>query len=83
MNTLRDGTPFKEVIEVKRVYQHPNYQYPKLYDDIAVVELGRRIAYDYEKVGGAGNLRLSLSDSSSTETALSVWSRTRRRTTVV
>ena len=83
MNTLRDGTPFKEVIEVKRVYQHPNYQYPKQYNDIAVVELGRRIAYDYEKVGGAGNLRLLLSDSSSTETALSVWSRTRRRTTVV
>ena len=51
MNTIRDGTPFKEVIEIKRVYQHPNYQYPKLYDDIAVVELGRRIAYDYEKVG--------------------------------
>ena len=54
MNTLRDGTPFREVVEIKRVYQHPNYQYPKLYDDIAVVELGRRIAYDYDKVGGAG-----------------------------
>merc|ERR1712226_1345785 len=51
VNTLRDGTPFKEVIEIKRVYQHPNYQYPKLYDDIAVVELGRRIAYDYDKYG--------------------------------
>ena len=51
VNTIRDGTPFKEVIEIKRVYQHPNYQYPKLYDDIAVVELGRRIAYDYDKVG--------------------------------
>ena len=50
MNTLRDGTPFKEVIEAKRVYQHPNYEYPKQYNDIAVVELGRRIAYDYEKV---------------------------------
>merc|ERR1712038_504761 len=83
VNTLRDGTPLKEVIEVKRVYQHPNYEYPKQYDDIAVVELGRRIAYDYEKVGGAGSLGLSLSDSSSTETAMSVWSRTRRRTTVV
>ena len=56
MNTLRDGTPFREVIEVKRVYQHPNYEYPKQYNDIAVVELGRRIAYDYEKVGGAGSL---------------------------
>jgi len=51
VNTIRDGTPFKEVIEIKRVYKHPNYQYPKLYDDIAVVELGRRIAYDYEKYG--------------------------------
>jgi len=51
VNTLRDGTTFKEVIEIKRVYQHPNYQYPKLYDDIAVVELGRIIPYDYEKYG--------------------------------
>ena len=50
MNTLRDGTQFKEVIEIKRVYQHPNYRYPLLYDDIAVLELGRRISYDYEKV---------------------------------
>ena len=61
MNTLRDGTPFREVVEIKRVYQHPNYQYPKLYDDIAVVELGRRIAYDYDKVGNCLCLASDLS----------------------
>ena len=32
------------------MYKHPNYQYPKLYDDIAVLELGRRIDYNFEKV---------------------------------
>ena len=34
---------------MKKVYTHPNYKYPSLYDDIAVVELGRRIVYDYEQ----------------------------------
>ena len=47
---IRDNTRYKEVVEVKKVYKHPNYEYPKLYDDIAVLELGRRIVYDYEKV---------------------------------
>ena len=40
----------QELLEMKKVYTHPNYVYPSLYDDIAVVELGRRIVYDYEKV---------------------------------
>ena len=39
------------MIEVKRVYKHPNYRYPKLYNDLAMIELGRRITYDYKKVG--------------------------------
>ena len=56
VNNFRDGTPFKEVIETKRYYKHPNYQYPLLYNDIAVVELGRRIAFDYEKVSVGGYL---------------------------
>ena len=51
VQTLRDGTPFKEVIEAKRVYEHPHYQYPLLYNDVAMIELGRRIPYDYDKVG--------------------------------
>ena len=78
MNTIRDGTPFKEVIEIKRVYQHPNYQYPKLYDDIAVVELGRRIAYDYDKVGGTKYYiyLLFTRDFFSTGTVPPVWTRT-------
>ena len=52
VQNLRDGTPFKESIEAKRVYQHPHYQFPLLYNDIAMIELGRRIPYDYEKVVG-------------------------------
>merc|ERR550539_1197657 len=51
IQNLRDGTPFKELIEVKRVYQHPHYKFGLLYNDIAMIELGRRIAYDYEKYG--------------------------------
>ena len=36
---------------MKKSYTHPHYEYPSLYDDIAVVELGRRIVYDYDKFG--------------------------------
>ena len=35
---------------MKKAYIHPAYKYPSLYDDIAVVELGRRIVYDYDQV---------------------------------
>ena len=31
-------------------YNHPKFTYPSLYDDIAVIELGRRISYDVDKV---------------------------------
>ena len=50
INTIRDNTAHKELIEMKKAYVHPHYKYPFLYDDVAVVELGRRIVYDYEKV---------------------------------
>jgi len=50
VNTIRDGTPFKESIERKKIYKHPNYVYQRLYDDIALVELGRRISYNFDKV---------------------------------
>merc|ERR1719450_1865134 len=40
---IRDKTKNKEFIEVRRFFKHPFYIYPKLYHDIAVVELGRRI----------------------------------------
>ena len=35
---------------MKKVYKHPHYRYPSLYDDIAMIELGRRIEYNFDKV---------------------------------
>ena len=49
-NHFREGTFYKDEIELKKIHKHPNYIYPNLYDDIAVVELGRRIEFDFEKV---------------------------------
>ena len=33
------------------MFKHPQYQFPSLYNDVAVVELGRRIEYNYDKYG--------------------------------
>ena len=38
---------------MRRIFKHPFYIYPKLYWDIAVVELGRRIEYNFDKFGDA------------------------------
>jgi len=38
-------------VEIKRVYKHPDYRYPNLYNDVAVLELGRRIEYNFDKFG--------------------------------
>jgi len=51
INTIRDNTEHIEIVEIKKVYKHPLYKYPNLYDDIAVLELGRRIEYNYEVFG--------------------------------
>ena len=51
VNTVRDNTPYKELVEIKRVYKHPNYKVPNLYDDVAVLELGRRVEYNFIKFG--------------------------------
>ena len=40
-----------EWIEVIQVYNHPDYLYPNLYNDIAILKLGRRIQFDYENTG--------------------------------
>ena len=48
---IRDQTNHTEFVEIKRVYRHPNYKYPIFYDDVAVLELGRRIEYDFDKFG--------------------------------
>jgi len=51
INTIRDNTQYRELVEIKKVYTHPSYSYPSLYTDIAVVELGRRVEYDFKKFG--------------------------------
>ena len=37
---VRDGTIHQDEIEIRRVFKHPNFKFPSLYDDIAVAELG-------------------------------------------
>ena len=37
---MRDGTDFKESVEIRRVFVHPGFKFPSLYNDIAVAELG-------------------------------------------
>jgi hypothetical protein len=51
LTTIRINTKYKEVMEVKRVYKHPLYKFGRGYDNIALVELERRIAYDYDIFG--------------------------------
>ena len=46
---IRHGTPFEETIEIRKVYRHPDYKNPRLYNDVAVLELGRRIEYDFKR----------------------------------
>jgi len=51
VNNIRQNTINREVIDIKRVYVHPLYKYPNLYNDIAVLELGRRIEYNWDVFG--------------------------------
>ena len=37
---VRDGTIYEETIEIRRVFVHPGFRFPSLYDDIAIAELG-------------------------------------------
>ena len=49
--TLRDETSYQEAIEVKKIYKHPSYVSPNLYNDIALLKLGRRVEYKFDKFG--------------------------------
>ena len=40
--TIRDNTPYKEVIPIKRQWKHPLYNFPQFYYDIAIYELGKK-----------------------------------------
>ena len=48
---FRDNTNFVERIEIKRIYRHPLYKFPQLYNDMVVLELGRRVVFDFDKYG--------------------------------
>ncbi len=37
---LRDDTDAEEHIEIRRVFVHPKFTFPQLYNDIAIGELG-------------------------------------------
>ena len=50
MKRIRVDTDYVENLEIKKVYIHPKFSNPQLHDSIAVIELGRRIAFDVEKV---------------------------------
>lgn len=39
--TIRQGTPYEETVEIKRIFAHPNFHLPSLHDDIAIGQLGR------------------------------------------
>jgi hypothetical protein len=49
--TIRFNTQYRETIEMKRVYRHPLYEYGRGYNNIALIELGRRIVFNYDKFG--------------------------------
>ena len=51
VNTVRDKTRYKSRVEIKKVYRHPLYKAPSLYNDIAVGEFGRRLEYDFDRFG--------------------------------
>ena len=61
--TIRDKSENENSIEIKRVYQHPDYQDGSLYNDIALLELGRRIIFDYEDVSFILNFKFRILNS--------------------
>lgn len=46
---IRDNTPFKEIVEIRRQFTYPLYEFPFLYNDIAIFELGTYFSLDIQK----------------------------------
>ena len=61
--TIRDNSENENIIGIKKLYKHPYFQYPSLYDDIALVELGRRIVFNFDDVSFFYNFSLELKES--------------------
>ncbi len=57
---LRDDTDWKENIEIRRVFVHPSFQFPNLYHDIAVAELGNNTDWDHSLHEQVGSLELNI-----------------------
>ena len=56
--SIRDNTPYEEVIGIKREWQYPLYTHPEFYYDIAVFELGKEINSKLEFTNKS-NMKLS------------------------
>ena len=56
--SIRDNTPYEEVIAIKREWQYPLYTHPEFYFDIAVFELGKEINLKL-KFTNKSNMKLS------------------------
>jgi len=52
IQTLRDTfNEISESIEVRNIYVYPEYEAGSLYNDITLLELGRRVLFDFQKFG--------------------------------
>jgi len=52
VQTLRHSfTEISEAIEVRNIYVYPEYEVGSLYNDVALLELGRRVQFDFETFG--------------------------------
>ncbi|XP_023346958.1 uncharacterized protein LOC111715813 isoform X2 [Eurytemora carolleeae] len=52
LQVIRSLIPaLKELVEVKRIYVHPEYRFPELHSDIALIELGRRVEFKLDEFG--------------------------------
>ena len=40
---LRHETDFEETIEIRRIFNHPEFRFPRLYNDIAIGELSKSL----------------------------------------
>ena len=45
---MKDYYNFQEFVQQRRVFVHPHHKFPQLYNDIALIELDRRIIFDYD-----------------------------------
>lgn len=51
INVIVSNSFNPEVIEILQIYKHPGYEYPEIYDDIAIIKLGKRVQYDFDNIG--------------------------------